>query len=162
LEEIKNPNLSGSLVTRKEILKLGTGPRSSMKARKESIKQTVDSIQIMGLRASTRVGITEEERGTLQSVAFDVVIHPVTNFADLADEIGETIDYFQVSQKLREVAAERPRNLIETLANDLAAATLAGWPVARVGITVRKFILPDSEHVAVCIERERSSRQEIL
>lgn len=113
----------------------------------------MDTIGITGLRAPTRIGVPDEERTDWQTVALDVKMEATNRFTGLDDEIEGTIDYFAVSKKLREVAAARPRKLIETLANDLAAAVLEGWPVARVEITVRKFILPDTDHVAVCIER---------
>lgn len=95
----------------------------------------------------------DEEREHWQAVSLDVTIEPRAGLGGLDDSVEKTIDYFAVSQTVREIAAERPRKLIETLAEDIASVVLRDWPAMRVAVTVRKFILADTEHVAVSIER---------
>ena len=46
------------------------------------------------------------------------------------------------------------RKLIETLADQLAAALLAEFSLRWIEITIRKFILPNAEWVSVSIRRE--------
>jgi dihydroneopterin aldolase len=58
------------------------------------------------------------------------------------------------------VAAARPRKLIETLAEEIAQAILAGFAVKKVEVEIRKFILPDAEWVGVAIERKAVKRTE--
>jgi len=53
-----------------------------------------------------------------------------------------------------EVVGERPRKLIETLADQLAAALLAEFSLRWIEITIRKFILPNTEWVSISIRRE--------
>jgi dihydroneopterin aldolase len=119
----------------------------------------VDTIEINGLRAPTRIGVPESERSQWQTVAIDVRMETVTGFGKLEDAIENTIDYFAVSQTLKEIAAGRPRKLIETLAEDLASCVLTNWPIARVAVTVRKFILADTENVSVSIVRTSTNTQ---
>jgi dihydroneopterin aldolase len=80
---------------------------------------------------------------------------PSQNFDGLADDISRTIDYYQVSLEIQALAAARPRRLIETLATDIAGHLLGNHPLARVAVSIEKHILPDTECVAVHLERGR-------
>ncbi len=114
-----------------------------------------DRIQIKGLRLVTRIGVPDEERALPQSVAANVSITLARSFKGFDDRLEHTIDYYRVSQRLREVAASGERRLIETLAEDLAAAVLAFDGVSAVTLEVEKFILPDCDRVSVEITRAR-------
>lgn len=114
-----------------------------------------DHIQIKGLRLVTRVGVPDEERAIPQSVSVNVIITLARSFKGFDDCIEHTIDYYRVSLRLREVAATGERRLIETLAEELAAAVIAFDGVCAVTLEVVKFILPDCESVSVQITRAR-------
>ncbi|MCB1230988.1 MAG: dihydroneopterin aldolase [Verrucomicrobiae bacterium] len=114
-----------------------------------------DYIQVKGLKLSTRVGVPDEERATPQDIAVDVTIMPTTDLSGLNDDIERTIDYFQVAEALKRVAAEGERKLIETLAEDLAKATLEFERVEAVTVTIRKFILPETDWVSVTVSLPR-------
>ena len=115
-----------------------------------------DWIEIRGLRVATHIGVPDAERAEPQQLLVDVRMQPRRNFSEMPDAIGATVDYFAVAQRLAALAAERPRQLIERLADDLAATVLREFAVRRVEVTVRKFILPETEHVAVHCVRERN------
>ena len=104
-----------------------------------------DTIHIQGLQAPVQIGVPEEERAHW--------LTPKSGFVDLNDDIERTIDYARVSFELRELAAERPRHLIETLAEELAAHVIDHFRVHEVALTIRKFILPGTKWVAVSITR---------
>lgn len=114
-----------------------------------------DAIHIKGLRLVTTIGVPEEERARPQTVSVNVSITLSTSFKGFDDRIVHTIDYYQVSERLREVAAEGERHLIETLAEDLAAAVVAFDGVCAVTLEVEKFILADCDGVSVVITRAR-------
>ncbi|MEM9283292.1 MAG: dihydroneopterin aldolase [Verrucomicrobiota bacterium] len=114
-----------------------------------------DHIQIKGLRLVTTVGVPEDERRVPQSVRVNVTITLATSFKGFDDRIEHTIDYYQVSQKLREVAASGERRLIETLAEDLAAAVVAFDGVCAVTLELEKLILADCDSVSVTITRAK-------
>jgi dihydroneopterin aldolase len=80
---------------------------------------------------------------------------PSQGFDGLADEISRTVDYHAVSQEIETLAAARPRRLIETLAVDIAGHLLGNHPLAHVAISIEKHILPNTECVAVHLERSR-------
>lgn len=116
---------------------------------------TPDRIRIQGLRVSTRVGVPDEERAEPQTVAVDVTLVPTTDLSGLGDEIGRTVDYFEVAEALKRVAAEGERRLIETLAEDFATAALAFPGVESVTVEIRKFILPETDWVSVKVTLPR-------
>jgi len=114
-----------------------------------------DSIHIKGLRLVTTIGVPDEERAVPQSVAVNVAISLSDSFKGFDDKIEHTINYYEVSQCLREVASSGERKLIETLAEDLAAAVVAFDGVCAVTLEVEKFILADCDSVSVVITRAR-------
>ncbi|MFK5924167.1 MAG: dihydroneopterin aldolase [Verrucomicrobiota bacterium] len=110
-----------------------------------------DQIEIKGLRIQSRVGVPDEERENAQDLQVDLVIHPQESLQALADDIDATIDYYQVSQRIHQVAQTGSRRLIETLAEEIAQAALKFERVARVEVEVKKFILTDTDYVSVKI-----------
>ncbi len=116
----------------------------------------MDTIEIRRLRVSTLIGVPDDERGVAQTLLVTVKMAPSQGFGVLADEISRTVDYHQISLEIEALAAARPRRLIETLATDIAGHLLASHPLQYVAITIEKHILPNTECVAVHIEREKS------
>lgn len=114
-----------------------------------------DRIRIQGLKLETVIGVPDEEREASQLVAVDVEIVPANRFNQLNDEIDGTVDYFEVTQALKRVAGKGERKLIETLADDLAKAVLEFAHVESVHVEIRKFILPETDHVSVSTRRSR-------
>ena len=110
-----------------------------------------DRIRIRGLKLSTRVGVPESERAQPQTVHADVEIVPASSLRGLDDDLARTVDYFAVAEALKAVAADGERRLIETLAEDLGRATMPFDGVAGVTVEVRKFILPETDWVSVCV-----------
>jgi dihydroneopterin aldolase len=112
-----------------------------------------DTIEIHGLSVWCHVGVPDEERAEEQELLIDLRVQPKQGWEGCADEIGATIDYDALATRVQEEAASRPRKLIETLANDIAACVLASGKVHKVGVKIRKFILQQTEFVAVEVER---------
>ena len=114
-----------------------------------------DTIEIRRLQISTHIGVPDEERAAAQTLWLTVRMVPAQGFDGLADDITRTIDYYAVSLGLQSLAAARPRHLIETLAVETADWLLGNHPLKSVAITIEKHILPDTECVAVHLERAR-------
>lgn len=113
-----------------------------------------DQILLSALQLHCHIGVPDEERAAPQLLHADVVIHSRTPFEAMQDDIARTIDYAAVAARLEQIAAEKPRRLIETLAAELAACMLGEFGAAAVEITLRKRILPQTEHVAVRLFRQ--------
>ena len=117
--------------------------------------KTPDKVRIKHLLISTHIGVPEEERAEPQQLCVSVVMQPELKFEDLNDEIDHGVDYYQVSLKVKDLAAAKPRKLIETLAIDIAEMILTHFSVAQVVVDVEKYILIDAAHVGVTVTREK-------
>jgi len=115
-----------------------------------------DAIIIQKLELSAHIGIGEEERETAQRLTASLVLEPIRGCSGLADELANSVDYLVVSRAVQVLARVRPRRLLETLAEEIATELLARFPLTAVGIELRKYILPDTEFVAVRMRRERA------
>ena len=116
-----------------------------------------DWIEIRGLQVNTHIGVPDAERAEAQQLLVDLRLLPLRSFSSMPDSLTATVDYFAVSQRVVSLATERPRQLIETLADEIASALLREFALRRVDVSIRKFILPNTEFVAVHCSRERKS-----
>jgi dihydroneopterin aldolase len=114
-----------------------------------------DRIVIKRLELQAHIGVPDEERERLQRLTASLVLEPLRDFRALDDRLENTVDYFQVGEAVKALALARPRRLIETLGEEIAAALLARFPLRSVEIELRKYILPDTAYVAVQLQRER-------
>ena len=116
-----------------------------------------DAIHLEELELFARVGVPDEERAQAQRLTLSATLWPVVPFSELGDEITRAVDYAAVAQSLQRFVAKREDRLIETLAEAIASHLLADFPLVRVRLELRKFILPEVKYVAVQLTRERSS-----
>lgn len=112
-------------------------------------------IEIRGLKLRTHIGVPEEERAGVQELRLHVEMVPHRGFREMADEIDNTVNYAEVALDLQKLALARPRQLIETLVEDIADHLLTSYPVSSVKLRLEKFILPDTDFVAVHLEKHR-------
>ncbi|MGJ8656798.1 MAG: HAD hydrolase-like protein [Akkermansiaceae bacterium] len=115
--------------------------------------QEPDVVKIRGLELPTFIGVPDEEREGQQVLKVHVDMVPEVSFSELGDDMERGVNYYEVSLRLKEVAMERPRKLIETLAEDLAGVVMDEFTVVKVRVEVEKYILPDTEFVGVEIVR---------
>ena len=116
-----------------------------------------DQIFIRGQKVSCHIGVPDEERAELQELLIHTRFSSSIPSSSFSDRIDQTIDYHAVYLRIDEVAASKPRQLIETLAEDLASMILAEFQVAEVSIEIEKFILPNTKCVGVAITRGKSN-----
>jgi 7,8-dihydroneopterin aldolase/epimerase/oxygenase len=117
---------------------------------------SVELIIIKALEINARIGVSEDERGDSQRLQVDVLLAPLTPFSRLGDDLNNTVDYHAVARRIANVAASRPRRLLETLAREIVETLLAEFPARSAEIEIRKFILPATEHVAVRYAADRA------
>lgn len=120
-----------------------------------------DTILIHNLAISARIGVTEEERAEAQHLTVSASMWLGTGFAAIADRLENTVDYGAVCEALKTEAKAGERNLIETLAEDLAAEVLHRFPISMVEVEVRKYSIPDTEFVAVRLCRQAALPAEV-
>ncbi len=114
-----------------------------------------DTIILTGLEVPVHIGVPDEERAQPQILKLHLELVPENGFAGLNDDIEKTVNYYEVTLRVKEVAAEYPRKLIETLAEELAAMILSEFSVSELVLEIEKFILPDTDFVGLKMHRSR-------
>jgi dihydroneopterin aldolase len=114
-----------------------------------------DQILIQGLEISGWIGVPDAERAIAQRMTVNLVLEPISGLSGLGDAIENTIDYFLVCEEVQALSLRGGRCLIETLAEEIAGLLMSRYALSSVEVEVRKYILPQTEFVAVKIRRER-------
>lgn len=118
----------------------------------------LDRVALRGLTARGRHGVFEHERRDGQDFVVDVVLGLDTREAARTDDLGRTVDYGGLADRLVAVVEGDPVDLIETLAARLAEVCLREALVQEVEVTVHKPQAPITHRfadVAVTIHRRR-------
>ena len=113
-----------------------------------------DCIFIQKLELRARIGVPDSERSQPQRLTANLVLEPIRGFSVLDDRIENAVDYHRVCLAVQALATSGSRHLLETLAEEIAQMLLRDFLLAAVEIELRKFILPDTDFVAVKIRRE--------
>jgi 7,8-dihydroneopterin aldolase/epimerase/oxygenase len=120
---------------------------------------TGDHITLTGLRAFGHHGVFEDERENGQEFILDVTIWVDFAAAASGDDLDATVHYGVVSEEIVAAVERDPVDLIETLAERVAAVVLAHPAASEVRVTVHKPHAPITvpfADVAVTITRGRS------
>lgn len=119
---------------------------------------TADRIFLTGIRFDARHGVFEEEKVTPQPflVDLDVELGPRPD----RDDLATTVNYATLARQVADIVSGEPVDLIETLAERIAADCLATPGVAAVTVTVHKPQAPVDvplADIAVRITRRQPS-----
>ena len=117
----------------------------------------VDEIRIEQLKLLASLGVSQTERSQVQPITISLRLWPMRSFDQLEDRVENTVNYANVAAALRKIVASRADHLIETLAENIAQSLLADFPLRRLQIELRKFVVSDAEYVSVVLSRERGS-----
>ena len=115
----------------------------------------IDRIHIEQLEVRGRVGVLDSERAEPQRLIFNVTLRP--EIAEPRDDIGNTVNYSAVAERVKEFVRGHDYKLIETLAEETAAHLLEQFNLRKGEVEVRKFVLPDANYVSVTAVRERAT-----
>lgn len=97
-----------------------------------------DTIFLSGLEVYAHHGVFAAEKTTGQTFLIDAVLELDFAAGNAADEITRTVNYGKVATALHAAAAADPVDLLETLAERLAAVCLSFAGVAAATVTVHK------------------------
>lgn len=117
-----------------------------------------DRIVLAGLTARGHHGVYGFEREAGQEFVVDVVLEIDLAPAAATDDVTDTVHYGELANRLVKIVEGPPVNLIETLADRLAAACLDDPRVTATTVTVHKPQAPIQHQfgdVAVSIHRSR-------
>ena len=119
----------------------------------------MSQIAIVDLEVFYRVGVPDAERAQPQRLLLTLRLDTDFTAAAKTDAIGDTIDYFAVTQRLLKFGEHREWKLIEKLAADIADTVLTEFQPAAVAVEVKKFIIPEARYVAVSLTRTNEANQ---
>jgi dihydroneopterin aldolase len=113
-----------------------------------------DLIRVVDLEVFAHIGVPEAERRDAQRLLISIEMN-CDSFAHAAgtDNVAWTINYADVVAHVKKITAHRARKLLETLAEEIATDLLKAFPIKRIAIEIKKFVLPDTQYVSVKIER---------
>jgi len=117
-----------------------------------------DRIRLTGLSATGHHGVYEHEKVEGQLFRADVVLHLDTRAAASGDDLARTVSYAGVAEDVVAVLAGSPADLVETVAERIAATILTHQDVVAVDVAVHKPQAPITvpfEDVEVVIRRDR-------
>jgi dihydroneopterin aldolase len=99
----------------------------------------MDEVFLEGLRFYAYHGVNPEERTLGQRFTVDVRLETDLREAGQSDDLNRTISYSAVYKRVRAIVEGTPRDLLETVAEEIAQTILSEFPRASaVAVTVRK------------------------
>ena len=89
----------------------------------------LDEIRIRGLRIFAHHGVFPEETRLGQKFLLDLTMYLDTRSAGVSDDLDRSVNYGEVSAFMTAYMQEKPYNLIEAAAENLAEELLLRYPL---------------------------------
>lgn len=116
----------------------------------------MDAILIRDLRVEALIGIHKRERHVKQTLSIDLDIGIPGTAVFASDKVADTIDYEQVTIRIKALAESQHWRLVETVAERIASLLVGDMGAPWVRVSVAKIgILPNAKLVGVSIERRK-------
>lgn len=115
-----------------------------------------DRITLTGLTVTGHHGVFEHEKRDGQPFVVDITVWLELTEAAATDDLTHTVHYGELAELAAGIVTGPPRDLIETVAAEIADTVMARYPVHAVEVTVHKPKAPiplDFADVAVTIRR---------
>jgi dihydroneopterin aldolase len=125
----------------------------SRRSGRVNIGDVTDTVSIRGLSVSTVIGAYEWERGTEQTLEFNVDMATDAARAAVTDQLADALDYAAVAETVVEVVRAGKFRLVETAAERVAERLLADFGISWLRVEVIKPRLAEGFSAAITIER---------
>lgn len=117
----------------------------------------MDKVFVKGLKTAAYIGVYEWEHKQPQPLLFDLTMLWDQRAAAATDAIEQALDYDRLSKAVVQLVEARPRQLIETVAQEVAELILHEFLVSEVTVTVYKpQAVAAAQTVGVEITRQRN------
>ena len=114
----------------------------------------MDKVFIKGLHIQTTIGFFQWEKEIKQTLVIDVAMAWDTAKAAVNDELDKTLDYAEISTAIETFANNNPVDLLETLAERMAAFLMAHYHIPWLSLSIGKpGAVHNADTVGVEIER---------
>jgi len=115
-----------------------------------------DTVYLHGLQVETIIGIFDWEKMQAQPLIIDVEMTTDTRPAARSDRIQDAIDYAAVSQLIRDKAAAHNFELLEALAESMAADILRDFPISGLMLKINKpRAISGADAAGIIIRRDK-------
>jgi 7,8-dihydroneopterin aldolase/epimerase/oxygenase len=119
-----------------------------------------DRITLTGLRVQGFHGVFAEEKRDGQPFIADITVWLDLSVAARSDDVADTLHYGELAGYAAGVVAGEPRDLIETVATEIADGVMSRWAPLAVEVTIHKPQAPiplEFADVAVTVRRSVKS-----
>ena len=118
-------------------------------------KKRIRHVFVRDLELNANIGVYHREKGQLQPVRINVDLTVEEADGDIGDRLENVVDYGAVVDGIKAILAGGHLNLVETLAEKVAAFCLADSRVRVARVRIEKLkIIAEAQSVGVEIERE--------
>ncbi len=131
-------------------------PVAEAKPPRQRQSASLDKIFVRDLVLQCFIGAFDEEKGHKQRVRFDVEVWVYPSRERSNDDVNSVVSYDLIVDAIREVIGGGHINLLETLAERVAAKCLAHRRAAKVRLVVEKLDRLEGARLGVEIERFKS------
>jgi dihydroneopterin aldolase len=117
-----------------------------------------DRIELRGLTVRGNHGVFDHERRDGQEFVVDITVWIDLVQAAASDDLADTLDYGRLAERAADIVAGSPRNLIETVAAEIADDIMSDERLHAVEVVVHKPSAPiplQFNDVAVVARRSR-------
>lgn len=117
----------------------------------------MDRIELAQMEFYGYHGALPEERRLGQRFIIDVKLYLDLSLSGSSDDLKDTINYAAVYETVRAIVEGEPLRLIEAVAEKIAAALLADYPVNAVRVAVHKPDAPvPGKFGDICVQIKRT------
>lgn len=118
----------------------------------------MDTIFLHDLKVETVVGIWDWERRIRQTISIDLEMGADIRRAAATDNIEDTLNYKAVAKRVQQFVGDSSYQLVETLAENIAAIVLDEFDVPWVQVRVNKpGAIRGSRDVGILIRRSKET-----
>ncbi len=121
-------------------------------------RPVADRIELRGLTVRGNHGVFDHERRDGQDFVVDITVWIGLQAAAASDDLSDTVDYGVLAQRAADIVAGPPRQLIETVAGEIADDVMRDERIHAVEVVVHKPAAPiplEFADVAVVARRSR-------
>lgn len=119
-------------------------------------KRRIGHVFVRDLEINAHIGVHRHEKNAAQPLRINIDLTVQEGVGPVGDRLSNVVDYGKIVDGIRAIIAEGHVNLVETLAERIAAFALEDMRVLVARVRIEKLkVIPEARSVGVEIERAR-------
>lgn len=119
-------------------------------------KRRIGHVFVRDLEINAHIGVHRHEKNAAQPLRINIDLTVQEGEGPVGDRLSNVVDYGKIVDGIRAIIAEGHVNLVETLAERIAAFALEDMRVLVARVRIEKLkVIPEARSVGVEIERAR-------